>query len=186
MLRTLLLSLALLASPFFLQAQKEMDQTIYQFGMLDIDGQEQSLAAYKGKVVMIVNVASECGLTPQYEHLQGIYEQYKDQGFVILGFPANNFGAQEPGTNAEIKNFCSTRFHVTFPMFGKISVKGEDQDPLYQFLCSKEQNGFADSEVQWNFQKYLIDKEGHLIKVISPRTLPTDEEVTSAIETALK
>lgn len=131
---------------------------------------------------MIVNTASECGLTPQYEQLQTVYESYKDKNFVIVGFPANNFGAQEPGTNEQIATFCKKNYGVTFPIMAKISVNGNDMHPIYQFLTQKVKNGFQDSEVQWNFQKYLIDENGHLVKVISPRTLPTDAEIINWIE----
>jgi glutathione peroxidase len=131
---------------------------------------------------MIVNTASECGLTPQYEQLQTVYEKYKDQNFVIVGFPANNFGSQEPGSNAQIATFCQKNYGVSFPMMAKISVKGNDQHPAYQFLTQKAKNGLEDSDVQWNFQKYLINESGELVKVVSPRTLPTDAEIINWIE----
>jgi glutathione peroxidase len=165
---------------------QNMDQTIYQFSVQDIDGKEISLADYKGKVVLIVNVASECGYTPQYEHIQDLYERYKDQGLVVLGFPANDFGAQEPGTNAEIKDFCSTRFGINFPMFSKITVKGEGQHPLYHFLTTASLNGLHDDEVKWNFQKFLISKEGKLISVIKPGTEVHEDEALGLIEAALR
>lgn len=157
------------------------NKTIYSFTMNDIDGKPVSLADYKGKVVMIVNVASKCGLTPQYEELQAFYDKHKDKGFVILAFPANNFMGQEPGTNAEIKEFCSKNYGVTFPVFSKISVKGKDMDPLYRFLTTKEENGVMDSSVKWNFQKYLIDREGRLVTFFDPRTNVTEEEVVKAV-----
>ena len=169
-----------------LKAQNVMNQTIFQFHVQDIAGKDVSLEAYKGKAVLIVNVASECGYTPQYESLQSLYEKYNEKGLVVLGFPANDFGAQEPGTNAEIHNFCSTKFGVTFPMFSKITVKGKDQDPLYHFLTTKELNGINDDQVKWNFQKFLISKEGKLIAVIKPGTTVDDEEAVSLIENALK
>ena len=131
---------------------------------------------------MIVNTASKCGLTPQYEDLQNLYDTYKNENLVIVGFPANNFAKQEPGTNAEIAEFCLINYGVTFPMMAKISVKGDDIHPVYQFLTQKSKNGLEDSEVSWNFQKYLINEEGHLVKVISPKTLPTDEEVIGWIK----
>lgn len=163
-----------------------VDPTIYQFTMPDIDGKEVSLDAYEGKLVLIVNVASKCGLTPQYEELQALYEQKKDDGLVILGFPANNFAGQEPGTEDEIKTFCTSNYGVTFPMFSKISVKGNDMHPLYQFLTQKELNGVSDSKVKWNFQKYLIGKDGKLVEVIDPRTSVMTEEVLATIDGLLK
>lgn len=157
-------------------------QTIYQFKVKDISGNEFDLASLKGKKVMIVNTASECGLTPQYEQLQEVYDQYKAKNFVIIGFPANNFGAQEPGSNEQIATFCKKNFGVTFPMMEKISVKGDDMHPLYQFLTQKVKNGLEDNEVQWNFQKYLINTKGELEKVVSPRTLPNDPSIIDWIK----
>ena len=157
-------------------------ETIYQFNVQDLSGNAFDFAALKGKKIMIVNTASECGLTPQYEQLQAVYEKYKDQNFVIVGFPANNFGSQEPGSNAQIASFCQKNYGVTFPMMTKISVEGNDQHPVYQFLTQKAKNGMEDSEVQWNFQKYLINENGELAKVISPRVLPTDSEIINWIE----
>lgn len=157
-------------------------ETIYQFNVQDLSGNAFDFAALKGKKIMIVNTASECGLTPQYEQLQAVYEKYKDQNFVIVGFPANNFGSQEPGSNAQIASFCQKNYGVTFPMMAKISVEGNDQHPVYQFLTQKTKNGLEDSEVQWNFQKYLIHENGELAKVISPRVLPTDSEIINWIE----
>lgn len=156
--------------------------TIYDFKVKDLAGAEFDFTSLKGKKIMIVNTASECGLTPQYEQLQTVYETYKDKNFVIVGFPANNFGAQEPGTNEQIATFCKKNYGVTFPMMAKISVKGKDMHPIYQYLTQKVKNGLQDSEVQWNFQKYLIDENGHLVKVISPRTLPNDAEIINWIE----
>ena len=161
-----------------LQAQNNADnQTIYQFTVEDINGKPFALADLKGKKVMIVNTASKCGLTPQYKELEALYQQYKDKDFVIIGFPANNFLKQEPGTNEEIATFCQVNYGVSFPMMSKISVKGKDMHPLYQFLTQKSKNGVMDSKVSWNFQKYLIGKDGHLEKVIDPKTLPNDPEV---------
>lgn len=157
-------------------------ETLYQFKVQDLEGNVFDFATLKGKKVLVVNTASECGLTPQYEQLQAIYEKYKDKNFVIVGFPANNFGAQEPGTNKEISAFCQKNYGVTFPMMSKISVKGKDMHPVYQFLTQKAKNGLEDSEVQWNFQKYLINENGELAKVVSPRVLPTDAEITNWIE----
>lgn len=157
-------------------------ETIYQFKVEDLNGDSFDFSTLKGKKILVVNTASECGLTPQYEQLQEIYEKYKDKNFVIVGFPANNFGAQEPGTNQQIATFCQKNYGVTFPMMAKISVKGSDMHPVYQFLTQKAKNGLEDSEVQWNFQKYLINENGELVKVVSPRTLPTDAEIVNWIE----
>lgn len=147
-----------------------------------IDGELIDLKAYKGKKIMVVNVASKCGLTPQYEKLQALYDKYKSKGFLIIAFPANNFLSQEPGSNSEIKQFCTDKYNVTFPVMSKISVKGDDMDPVYQWLTKKSQNGVEDSSVKWNFQKYLISPEGRLVKVISPRTAPDDPEIIKWIE----
>ena len=157
-------------------------ETIYQFKVQDLAGDEFDFATLKGKRIIIVNTASECGLTPQYEQLQAVYNQYKDQNLVIVGFPANNFGSQEPGSNAQIASFCQKNYGVTFPMMTKISVKGNDMHPVYQFLTQKTKNGLEDSSVQWNFQKYLINSNGELEKVIAPSTLPTDAEIINWIE----
>ena len=160
------------------QTKKQMnEQTIYQFEVEDITGKAFPLSSLQGKKVMIVNTASKCGLTPQYKELEALYQQYKDKDFVIIGFPANNFLKQEPGTNEEIATFCQVNYGVSFPMMSKISVKGKDMHPLYQFLTQKSKNGVIDSKVSWNFQKYLIGKDGHLEKVIDPKNLPNDPEV---------
>nr|WP_294776679.1 glutathione peroxidase [uncultured Flavobacterium sp.] len=148
--------------------------TIYQFKVNDLYGKEFDFASLKGKKILIVNTASECGLTPQYKDLEAIYKKYKDQNFVIVGFPANNFGAQEPGSNEQIAKFCEMNYGVTFPMMSKVSVKGNDMCEVYRFLTQKSKNGLQDSEVEWNFQKYLINEQGELVKVLSPRVLPTD------------
>jgi len=160
-------------------------KTIYQFTMNDIYGKPVSLADFKGKVVLIVNVASKCGLTPQYEELQAFYELHKDKGFVILAFPANNFMGQEPGSDEEIKEFCNKNYGVTFPVFSKISVKGKDMAPLYNFLTSKEENGILDTSVKWNFQKYLIDREGRMVTFFEPKTHVTDDKVVEAVKKLL-
>ena len=166
-----------------LQAQNNADnQTIYQFTVEDINGNPFALADLKGKKVMIVNTASKCGLTPQYKELEALYQQYKDKDFIIIGFPANNFLGQEPGSNEQIASFCSINYGVTFPMMSKISVKGKNMHPLYQFLTQKSKNGVEDSKVKWNFQKYLIGRDGKLEKVIDPKTLPSSDEVTQWIE----
>ena len=166
-----------------LQAQNNADnQTIYQFTVEDINGKPFALANLKGKKVMIVNTASKCGLTPQYKELEALYQQYKDRDFIIIGFPANNFLGQEPGSNEQIASFCSINYGVTFPMMSKISVKGKNMHPLYQFFTQKAKNGVEDSKVKWNFQKYLIGRNGKLEKVIDPKTLPSSDEVTQWIE----
>ncbi len=152
-------------------------ETIYQFKVEDLSGDTFDFASLKGKKVMIVNTASKCGLTPQYKDLEAIYKQYKDKGFVIVGFPANNFASQEPGSNKEIETFCQQNYGVSFPMMSKVSVKGSDMCDVYKFLTEKSRNGLQDSEVEWNFQKYLINEKGELVKVIKPKTLPTDPEV---------
>lgn len=161
------------------------EKGMYEFTMKDIDGNDVSLEKYKGNVVMLVNVASRCGLTPQYEGLQAIYDKYKDRGFTVLGFPANNFMGQEPGTEAEIKEFCSLNYNVGFPMFSKISVKGTDQHPLYRFLTHPETNPGFDGDITWNFEKFLADRGGKIIARFSPRTVPTDAEVIEKLEAAL-
>ena len=158
---------------------------IYSFTLNSIDGKPAPLADYKGKVVLVVNVASQCGYTPQYSALEATYEKYKDQGFVILGFPANNFGAQEPGTNEEIKTFCTRKYSVTFPMYAKISVKGADKHPLYQFLTDKQANPSTGGEIQWNFTKFLVGKDGKVVTRFESDVEPESPEVTAAIEKAL-
>ena len=155
------------------------------FVVKDIDGKEQNLSQYKGKVVMIVNVASKCGYTPQYEQLEAIYKKYADRGFVILGFPANNFKGQEPGSNEQIKQFCTSKYNVTFPMMSKISVVGEDKAPLYKFLTEKPTAGDFAGEIGWNFNKFLVDRNGNLIARFNSHTKPDDAKVTGEIEKAL-
>jgi glutathione peroxidase len=157
-------------------------QTIYQFKVEDLSGKTFDFSSLKGKKILVVNTASKCGLTPQYKDLEKIYKEYKDKGFVIVGFPANNFGQQEPGTNSEIETFCEMNYGVTFPMMSKISVKGSDMHPIYQFLTQKAKNGLQDSDVEWNFQKYLINENGELAKVISPQVLPTDDTIVNWIK----
>lgn len=173
---------------FFLTASISYAQTtpmknsIHTFTAEDINGNTFDLSSLKGKKVMIVNTASKCGLTPQYEKLEALYQQYKDKNFVIVGFPANNFMWQEPGTNEEIKTFCEKNYGVSFPMMAKISVKGKNQHPIYAFLTQKANNGVQDSSVSWNFQKYLIDENGVLVDVISPRTQPDDVKILTWIK----
>lgn len=151
----------------------------------DIDGNEVDLSMYKGSVVLIVNVASKCGLTPQYEGLEALYQKHKGRGLVVLGFPANNFMGQEPGSETEIKQFCSTKYNVTFPMFSKISVKGDDIAPLYAWLTSEKTNPEFSGDIEWNFGKFLVNHEGKVVKRFSPRTKPDSEELGKAVEAAL-
>jgi glutathione peroxidase len=158
---------------------------IYTFTLNSIDGKPAPLANYKGKVVLVVNVASQCGYTPQYSALEATYEKYKDQGFVILGFPANNFGAQEPGTNEEIKTFCTRKYSVTFPMYAKISVKGADKSPLYAYL-TKDTGAGIKGEIKWNFTKFLVDRNGNVVQRFEPEVTPDSKEVIAAIEKQLK
>jgi glutathione peroxidase len=153
----------------------------YDLKAKTIDGKEFNFSDLKGKKVMIVNTASECGFTPQYEELEKIYKEYSAKNFVIIGFPANNFGKQEPGSNSEIMEFCKKNYGVTFPIMEKSSVKGDDMNPVYQWLTKKEMNGKEDSSVKWNFQKYLINEKGELVEVIGSRTKPTDEKIVSWI-----
>lgn len=162
------------------------DNTIYQFTMNTLEGKPKNLSDYKGKVVLIVNVASKCGLTPQYKDLEKLYDEYKDKGLVILGFPANNFMGQEPGSSEEIAEFCQKNYGVSFDMFEKISVKGKDIHPLYQFLTKKELNGSVEASVSWNFQKFLINKKGEVVTSFSPRTTVYEDEVIKAINAELK
>jgi glutathione peroxidase len=158
---------------------------LYGFTLNSIDGKPAPLADYKGKVVLIVNVASRCGYTPQYTALEALYEKYKGQGFVILGFPANNFGGQEPGTNQEIKTFCTRKYNVTFPMYAKISVKGEDQAPLYAYL-TKESGPSLAGDIKWNFTKFLVDRNGNVVQRFESAVTPDSKEITKAIEKHLK
>jgi len=155
------------------------DADALAFTMTDIDGNEVDLDIYRGKVVLMVNVASKCGLTPQYEGLEALYQEHKDTGLVVIGFPANNFMGQEPGTDLQIKQFCTGEYDVTFPMFSKISVKGEDKHPLYQKLTGQPEP--VGGAVSWNFQKYLIDREGNVVAMFGPRTKPSDEKLTAAL-----
>ncbi len=160
-----------------------MQRSVLDFSMNSIDGKPQPLFAYKGKALMIVNTASECGYTPQYETLQKLYETYKDKGFRIIAFPANNFGEQEPGTNADIKNFCRTKYHTTFDLFEKISVKGKDQNPLYKYIT---QDSPFPGDVKWNFQKYLVDRSGNVVAKYLSAVDPMSKEVTGEVEKLLK
>lgn len=162
--------------------QKAADTTIYKFKVASLEGEGFDFSTLEGKKIMIVNTASKCGLTPQYKKLQALYEKYGKEDFVIVGFPANNFLFQEPGTDEEIAVFCEKNYGVTFPMMSKISVKGKNMHPVYQFLTDESKNGVISSSVSWNFQKYLINPDGRLAKVISPRTQPDDPTVISWIE----
>ena len=158
--------------------------SIYDYSMKSIDGHQVPLSSFKGKVVLLVNVASKCGYTPQYTGLEALYEKYKGQGFVILGFPANNFMAQEPGTDAEIKTFCSTKYNVTFPLFSKVSVKGDDKVDLYKYLTDSAANPSTGGEIKWNFTKFLIDRNGKIVQRFEPAVAP--EKFDAAIAAAVK
>ena len=175
-MREFFITMAFLAIQFN-YAQQTMNNTIHQFTVETLEGETFDFSSLSGKKIMVVNTASKCGLTPQYKQLQAIYEKYGDDDFVIVGFPANNFMSQEPGTNEEIAAFCERNYGVTFPMMAKIEVKGKEMHPVYQFLTQKDKNGVMDSKVTWNFQKYLLDEKGQLVEVISPRTAPDDEQV---------
>ena len=179
-MKTLSLSLCLLSAAAFAASN------VHEFTLDAINGTPAPLANFKGKVLLVVNVASQCGYTYQYEALQSLYAKYKDQGFVIAGFPANNFGGQEPGSNAEIGAFCKSKFGVTFPMYSKISVAGKDKAPLYQFLTDKAANPKTGGEIQWNFTKFLVDRDGKVIARFEPAVEPQSKEVVSAVEAALK
>ena len=198
MQRTISLGVVVLVSALILSAyvfgyfgssasnNKSMNaKSIYEINAMDIDGKDVNLGKYKDKVVMVVNTASKCGYTPQYKGLQAIYDKYKDRGFVILGFPTNNFGGQEPGSNEEIKEFCKLKYKVTFPMFAKISVLGEDQHPLYQYLTGEKTNPNFSGEISWNFNKFLTNAKGETIARFSSKETPESKEVTNAIEKAL-
>jgi glutathione peroxidase len=157
-------------------------QSFYDLKTKNIDGKEFNFSELKGKKVLIVNTASKCGNTPQYEDLEKLYKEYKDQNFVIVGFPANNFGHQEPGSNTDIKEFCTKNYGVTFPMMEKISVKGDDMDPVYQWLTQKSKNNKMDSSVKWNFQKYMINEKGELVDVVSPGDSPNSDKIVNWIK----
>ena len=160
--------------------------SVYEFTLNSIDGKPAPLASYKGKVLLLVNVASKCGYTPQYTGLQSLYAKYKDQGLVIVGVPANNFGGQEPGTSEEIATFCSRNYNVTFPILSKVSVKGADATPLYQYLTDKTANPNTAGDVKWNFTKFLVGKDGKPVQRFEPGVTPDSPELAMAIEKALK
>lgn len=155
------------------------------FEVKDIDGKGVNLDQYQGKVILVVNVASKCGLTPQYKGLEALYDKYKEKGLVVMGFPCNQFGGQEPGSETEIKQFCSSKYDVTFPLFSKIDVNGPGAAPLYKFLTSKDLQPAGKGDISWNFEKFLVDREGKVIARFSPRTKPEDAELIKAIEAAL-
>ena len=171
------MSLVLFFNCIFSQNNSQLPKSIHSFNVQDIYGNEFDFKSLKGKKVMIVNTASKCGLTYQYENLEKLYKEYKNDNFIIIGFPANNFLWQEPGSNEKIATFCKENYGVSFPMMGKVSVKGSGMHPIYKFLTRKSENGVIDSSVSWNFQKYLIDEKGFIVKVISPRTKPDDQTV---------
>jgi glutathione peroxidase len=190
MLKTLLLAaavplFAILATTNPASAAADAKSGPLQFTMKDIDGKDVDLSQYKGKVVMIVNVASKCGNTPQYKQLEEAYKKYGDKGFTILGFPANEFRGQEPGTNEDIKKFCTEKYNVDFPMFSKVVVKGDGQAPLYKYLTSKDTNPKAAGDITWNFEKFLIGKDGQVAARFTPKTKPDAPEVVKAIEAEL-
>ena len=176
-------SISLIAAVFLMQTLALSAGSLQNIPVKDIDGKETSLKAYQGKVILIVNVASRCGLTPQYKALEATYEKYKDKGFVILAFPCNQFNGQEPGTNEEIKEFCSTKYSVTFPLFDKIDVNGPNRHALYVALAGPESPYPGD--IKWNFGKFLVSRDGKILKRFEPRTVPDAPEVTAAIESAL-
>jgi glutathione peroxidase len=165
--------------PAVVSEKQESRSKFYEFTMKTIDGKDKLLSDYKGKVLMVVNVASKCGHTPQYKGLEAVYQKYGKEGFMILGFPANNFFRQEPGTDSEIKQFCTTKYNVTFDMFSKISVKGDDQHPLYQYLT--KESPFP-GDVKWNFQKYLVDRNGSIVAKFDPKVEPEDTTIIQAVE----
>jgi len=167
---------------FFTMTTTIAQKSFHDFEVLNIDGNKVDLSIYKGKKVLVVNVASKCGLTPQYEGLQKLYETYGGDNFVIIGFPANNFMGQEPGSNEEIMAFCSNNYHVTFPMMAKISVKGNEQHPLYSWLTKAGENGVNDAKVTWNFQKFLISEDGKWLTYFSPKVDPLSEEIVHWLE----
>jgi len=181
--RKFILTLLLCVAAGMLPAQ---EKSIYDFTMKSIDGQPVSLKSFQGKVVLLVNVASKCGFTPQYAGLEALYEKYKDQGLVIVGIPANNFMQQEPGTDDEIKKFCTNKYNVSFPMMSKVSVLGDDKTPLYVFLTDKSANPAVGGDIKWNFTKFLFDRSGKPVARFEPNVTPDSPQVTGAVEAALK
>jgi glutathione peroxidase len=179
------LSMTLLLGAFFSMASAEDHECALNFKAKTIDGQTVDLEDYEGKVVLIVNTASRCGLTPQYAGLQQMYEKYEGKGFVILGFPCNQFGRQEPGSDADIKQFCSSKYNVSFPMFSKIDVNGGEAAPIYKYLTSQDTQPAGKGDISWNFEKFLIDREGQLIGRFAPRTKPDDADLVKVVEAEL-
>ena len=182
---SLFVAAALILFATNLRAEDKTDKNVYGFTVKDIDGKPADLSQYKGKVSLVVNVASKCGNTPQYKNMEAIYEKYKDQGFEILAFPANEFGKQEPGTNSQIKEFCTSTYHTQFPLFSKIVVKGDGQAPLYQYLTSTDANQQTAGDITWNFEKFLVSKDGKVVARFRPKTKPDEKEVIDAIEKEL-
>ena len=174
--------MAMIFTVAFSQAQNQAKKTFYDFTVTTIDGEEYPLSQLKGKKVLVVNTASRCGNTPQYEDLENLYKTYGGEKFTIIGFPANNFLSQEPGSNEEIKQFCTSKYGVTFPMMSKISVKGSDIAPVYQWLTSKEENGVMDAPVKWNFQKFMIDENGNLAGMVAPGDSPMSDKIVDWIK----
>ena len=166
-------------------ASADQHECALNFKVKNIDGETVDLEDYEGKVVLVVNVASECGLTPQYTGLQEMYDKYKDKGFVILAFPCNQFGSQEPGSEADIKQFCSTKYNVNFPLFSKIDVNGDNASPIYKYLTSKDVKPVGNGPIKWNFEKFLIDREGQVVNRFAPRTAPSDAELLKTVEAEL-
>lgn len=175
----MMIIVAMAMTSFGLHAQQK---SFYDFKVSDIDGNEYDLGQLKGKKVLVVNTASKCGHTPQYEDLEKLYQMYGGEKFVIIGFPANNFMGQEPGTNSQIKEFCTTQYGVTFPMMSKISVKGSDIHPLYKWLTEKDENGVLDAPVKWNFQKFMIDEQGRLVDYAPPGEKPLSEKIVNWVK----
>ena len=182
MKKKILYSILLITMVISYPLAAQQGKSFYDFKVIDIEGKPFDLSSLKGKKVLVVNTASKCGNTPQYSDLEKLYEEYKGTGFVIIGFPANNFMGQEPGTNEEIRNFCTENYGISFPIMSKISVKGKDMDPLYKWLTSKKLNGVMDSQVSWNFQKYMIDEKGHLVDVAAPKEKPYSEKIVNWLE----
>jgi glutathione peroxidase len=180
-----LLMLALLLLTTTITGEDKPVPPVLNFTLKSIDGQDVNLAQYQGKVVMMVNVASKCGFTPQYKDLEKLYKKYESKGFVILGFPANDFGHQEPGTDAEIKGFCTSKFGVTFPMFSKVVVTGEQKTPLYAYLTGDKTDPSFPGEIEWNFEKFLIAKDGKIVNRFKSPVKPRSEQVVKAIEAEL-
>ena len=173
----------LISSSFSVDHQiKNKKMSIHEFKVESISGESYDFSNLKGKKIMIVNTASKCGLTPQYQQLEALYQKYKNDNFVIIGFPSNDFMGQEPGSNEEIVAFCKKNYGVTFPLMSKVKVKGKGMCDVYSFLTNKSKNGLEDNKVQWNFQKYLLDENGYLVKVISPRITPDDSQISAWIE----